>query len=249
MNDIMKIVGIILAIQLFIFASVHAENFQVIEIVTPEWGGFTNKDGSGLYFEVMKKAYSLSNIKVKYSFVPWARAVKYVNENKKDAMLGAYNTVKESIYPNYPIDTEYTLVVFKKEALNEWKGAESLKGKEVHWVRGYDYHEYLNVKVNWKELRDTEQALKLLKMGRIKFFLDSKNTLLPKLKELGLNESEYATKVVLTNFLYARFSRTEKSKELIKIFDTNMSKLHKSNELSRIYKKWNHQIPDYSKIK
>ncbi|MFG1485137.1 transporter substrate-binding domain-containing protein [Halobacteriovorax sp. RZ-1] len=226
-----------------------ASEIKTIEISTPKWDGFTNKDGSGLYFELVKKAYSLSNIKVNYTFVPWPRAVKYVNENHKDAMLGAYNSDEESIYPNFPIDVEYTLVIYKKNTLKDWQGVESLKGKEVYWVRGYNYHEYIKTKLDWRELQDTNQGLKLLEKGRIKFFIDSNNTLRPKLKEFKIDLKDYEIKPVITKFLYVRFSRTKKSQELIKIFDKNMATLLKSKDLEKIYKKWNHKTPDFSAVK
>ncbi|MFG1481925.1 transporter substrate-binding domain-containing protein [Halobacteriovorax sp. HFRX-2_2] len=226
-----------------------ASEIKTIEISTPKWDGFTNKDGSGLYFELVKKAYSLSNIKVNYTFVPWPRAVKYVNENHKDAMLGAYNSDPESIYPNYPIDVEYTLVIYKKNSLKDWQGVESLKGKEVYWVRGYNYHEYIKTKLDWRELQDTNQGLKLLEKDRIKFFIDSNNTLKPKLKEFKIDLKDYEIKPVITKFLYVRFSRTKKSQELIKIFDKNMATLLKTKDLEKIYKKWNHKMPDFSAVK
>ncbi|MGI4993516.1 substrate-binding periplasmic protein [Halobacteriovorax sp. GFR7] len=225
-----------------------ASEIKTIEISTPKWDGFTNKDGTGLYFELVKKAYSLSNIKVNYTFVPWPRAVKYVNENLKDAMLGAYNSDEESIYPNYPIDVEYTLVIYKKSSLKAWKGVEGLKGQRVYWVRGYNYHEYIKTKLDWRELQDTNQGLKLLEKGRIKFFIDSNNTLMPKLKELKFDLSKYVIKPVITKNLYVRFSRTKKSQELIKIFDQNMARLLKTKDLEKIYKKWNHKMPDFTNV-
>ncbi|MFG1499540.1 transporter substrate-binding domain-containing protein [Halobacteriovorax sp. XZX-3] len=234
---------------LFIWSNLSiGSEIKTIEISTPEWKDFTNKDGTGLYFEVVRKAYSLSDIKVNYTFVPWPRAVKYVNENHKDAMLGAYNTVKESIYPQYPIDVEYTLVVFKKGTLKDWQGPKSLAGKRVYWVRGYDYHKYLKTKMDWKELQDTDNGLRLLEKGRIDFFIDSKNTIMPKFKALKLDPSKYVMKPVITKNLYVRYARTKKSEELIKIFDKNMETLLKSKELEKIYQKWNHEMPDFSNL-
>lgn len=243
------LLGTILFLFLSLSTSFASETkTKTIEISTPQWNGFTNKDGTGLYFDLVKKVYSLSNIKVNYTFVPWPRAVKYVNENYKDAMLGAYNTDEESIYPQYPIDVEYTLVIFKKDSLKDWKGVESLVGKTVYWVRGYNYHEYIKPKLDWRELQDTAQGLKLLEKDRIKFFIDSNNTLKPKLKELNIDTSEYVIKTVLTKNLYVRYSRTKKSQELIKIFDKNMATLLKSRELEKIYNKWKHKMPDFSNL-
>jgi polar amino acid transport system substrate-binding protein len=51
---------------------------ESITIATPVWKGWTNEDGTGLYFELLKLVYEPVGVSVQYEFVPWARAVVYI---------------------------------------------------------------------------------------------------------------------------------------------------------------------------
>ena len=116
-------------ILLFIYQhSVHGKENKILtlNIVTPEWTDVTNKDGTGLYFELLHLVYDPAGIQVKCKFVPWARAVEYIDLKLGDAMLGSYNSV-DAFFPKFPLDTEYTAVVYKKGTVGNGKEKELLK--------------------------------------------------------------------------------------------------------------------------
>ena len=53
------------------------------------------------------------------------------------------------------MDVDYTVAVFKKDNI-KWEGQQSLKGKKVVWMRGYNYQNYLKTDVSWSEIdKDT----------------------------------------------------------------------------------------------
>jgi hypothetical protein len=70
----------------------------------------TNKDGTGLYIELLHMVYDEVGIKAKYEIVPWTLAVTYIDSTLADAMLGSYNTV-DAYFPKYPLDTEFIRLI------------------------------------------------------------------------------------------------------------------------------------------
>ena len=220
------------------------ETITSINIVTPEWQGLTNKDGTGLYFELLQMVYEPVGIKVKYEFVPWARAVIYVNSKTNDALLGSYNTV-DAYFPEYPIDTEYTVAVYKNGIVDRWLGEKSIENKKVAWVRGYNYHRYLNVKVNFSEVNRSEQGWKMLMEDRIEFFLNSQNAIKKYVKKNDVDLNGIKINTVLVKNIYVRFSKTVKSKRLIEIYDKRMSTLIQRGKIQTLFKKWDSAYPSF----
>ena len=134
-NDALKFIwglGQILILIFFCTCAAFAEENRIstIDVVTPVWEGITNKDGTGLYFELLRMVYEPVGMEVNVDFVPWARAVKRVNLKKNDAMLGSYNTV-DAFSSRYPLDTEYTAVVYKTASVKKWNGINTIENKAV----------------------------------------------------------------------------------------------------------------------
>ena len=49
---------------------------KTINVVAPMWEDYTNADGSGMYWDIIRSIYVNENIKLKTSTVPWNRAMK-----------------------------------------------------------------------------------------------------------------------------------------------------------------------------
>lgn len=67
------------------------EKLTSIDVVAQEWTGQTNADGSGLYFELLKKIYTPVGITVNTSIVPFDRAVMMLRQKCADASVGFYS--------------------------------------------------------------------------------------------------------------------------------------------------------------
>jgi polar amino acid transport system substrate-binding protein len=217
---------------------------ESITIATPVWKGWTNEDGTGLYFELLKLVYQPVGVSVQYEFVPWARAEGYIDLKKNDAMLGSYNTV-DAYFPNYPIDTEYTAVVYKKVLAREWFGEETLRNKTIVWVRGYNYHKYLNVEVSYIDANNSEQGWLMLMADRVEYFMNSLTAINKFLKQNDIDRDDFNIETVLTKNLYLRFAKTKKSKQLIQIFDQRMKELVRLGVLKDLYAKWDSPYPNF----
>jgi len=228
-------------------AFAEENGISTIDIVTPAWEGLTNKDGTGLYFDLLRMVYEPVGIEVNVEFVPWSRAAKRVHSKKNDAMLGSYNTV-DALFPRYPLDTEYTAVVYKKGSVKKWEGVNTIENKDVVWVRGYNYHKYLPVKVNYHEVNRSVQGWKMLVLDRVDFFMNSLKAINRYVNQNKIDLADFQIKVVLVKNLFVRFAKTEKTKKLIEIYDSRMRELLKKDSLRKLYEKWNASYPDFQSI-
>ena len=71
---------------LFVFIS-NSFSQESIRIVTGEYPPYLSKHlkYNGVGLRIIKESFALEGIKVEYSFVPWARAFRFVKNGKFDA--------------------------------------------------------------------------------------------------------------------------------------------------------------------
>lgn len=218
-----------------------AGQIDEIYIVAPEWEGATNADGTGLYFEIIKAVYEPMGIRLKHEILPWKRCVLMIKEHKADAFPGAYYTVREGVddlFPRYPIDTEVTSVVSKKGTVDDWKGQESIAGQKCLWLRGYNYHHYLEVDVDFDEVDAPGKAWELIDAGRFKFYINALADIRDYMSQNKVDKSRYDIHPVIKKNLYLRFANTDKSGKLIEVYDQRIPKLLASGELKALFDKW-----------
>ena len=146
---------------------------KTINVVAPMWEDYTNADGSGMYWDIIRSIYVNENIKLKTSTVPWNRAMKMVTKYQTyNAIVGEYRETEENLlFPKYPIDVEYLSVLSTKET-GQWQGLASLAGKRVGWVKDYDVIPSEERNFSLREYRTTEQGLDLLNEGKLDYIID-----------------------------------------------------------------------------
>ena len=223
------------------------ENIKSIHVVTPSWEGYTNKDGTGLWFEILRAVYEPVGIQMTYEFVPWKRAMDEVLSNKSDAILGEYEN-ENLLMPRYPLDVERTAVVFTRENIKAWNGLKTLEGKNVVWLRGYDYHlvdELEGIQLNWYEIDDRKQAWKMLERGRVDFFMDALSDIEQSIEDNTIDMTPYQIEIVWTTNVYVGFAQSGRAEKLVEIYDKRIAELLESDELQKLFEKWQVEFPEF----
>ena len=228
--------------------AIASDKINEIYIESGEWNDQTNKDGTGLFWDIFRKVYEPVGIQLKYNIVPYSRSVHSVQNKKADAMVSAYpDEFSGGVFCDIPYLYDIVVVMHKKDKIEKWQGDQSLFGK-VGWIRGYGYDQYLTSKVDFYEVDNHETGLKMLEAGRFNFFITAENEIddaLAHAKKHGyLNENDYEiVSPVMSLGLHLVFSDTEKGRELAKIYDERMKHLILSGELEPYYKKWATEYP------
>jgi len=211
-----------------------------IIMASEEWTNATNRDGTGLYWDILRAVYEPVGIKTKFIIQSYNGSVKLVKKNRVDAAVGIYpDLIKGALFSQYPIVKEYVLVLFKKNKLNQWNGQESLQNKKVAWIQGYSYDDYLEVPVTKIEFSNRENILRQLNSDQLDFFMDTRNDMESVLNKGILTVSQYSVETVLELDRYLVFADNHKGKKLKKIFDHRFPVLVKSGEIERLIVKWN----------
>jgi polar amino acid transport system substrate-binding protein len=235
MMGVLVVVGIFL----LVFPSMAQQKISEILIASEEWKNATNTDGTGMYWEIFRAIFEPAGIKVKPMIRSYEGTMELARQQKVDAAVGAYiNEQKGVLFPKAHFGVDVVAVAYKKGKLAEWKGEASLANKNIGWVKGYSFDEYLDVKVNKMEFETREDIMRVLEKDRLDFFMDAQADILDTVEKGSLDLSKFEIKEVKRLNLYLVFANNAKGQQLLKIFDENIQKLVASGEFKKICQKW-----------
>ena len=213
---------------------------EEIVLASEEWANATNKDGTGLYWDIFRAVYEPVGIKTKFIIRSYKGSVSLVKKRKADAAVGIYpEKIQGALTSTYPFVKDYVLVLFKKNKLDQWSGQESLKNKKIGWIKGYSYDEYLEVPVIKREFLKRENILQHLDKDQIDFYMDARNDVESVLNKGIIDLTRYTVETVLQLERYLVFADNKKGKELKRIFDDRFPRLVQSGEIEKLFAKWN----------
>jgi polar amino acid transport system substrate-binding protein len=220
--------------------AISGNTLTEIMMASEEWTNATNRDGTGLYWDILRAVYEPLGIKTKFVIRPYNGSVKLVTKNRVDVAVGIYpDLIKGAHFSQFPIVKDYVLVLFKKNRIKAWNGQKSMQYQKVAWIQGYAYDDYLEVPVEKSEFKDRDNILRQLDDDQVDFFMDTRNDLESVLNRGIVDVSHYAVETVLELDRFLVFADSRKGKKLKKIFDHRFPDLVKSGEIERLIVKWN----------
>jgi ABC-type amino acid transport substrate-binding protein len=241
---------VLMLMTLFISVNVHADQdrefhfkrnqIKNINVVAPEWEDYTNVDGTGLYWDILRSIYSNQGVKLKHSSVSWNRALKMVTKYQVyNAIVGEYLDSEEPlIFPKYPIDVEY-LSVLSKNSEVAFVDMSSLTGKRVGWLKDYDLIDESERDFTLREYRTVQQGLELLNTGKLDYMIEEWDEIASVLSTNNLSLENYQMKEMPEGTdVYVAFADNAISKVLIEIYNEEVEAMVKSGSMQAIYKKW-----------
>jgi polar amino acid transport system substrate-binding protein len=216
-----------------------AEAPKEILFASEEWTDATNKDGTGLYWDIFRAVYEPAGVKVNYIIRSYEGAINLVKTGKADAVVGSYqNEIAGLLYSKDAFDADSIVALFKKGTVS-WQGKPSLQGKTVANVKGYSIAKYLGIPVQEKEFDTRENILQVLEKGRVDFYLENEDDLDEALESGIVDKNNFQKEPVMELGLYLAFPDNDKGKALKAIFDEGFARLEASGELKKLLGKWN----------
>lgn len=216
-----------------------AAALDTIRISSEQWEYATEPDGEGMYWDIFRRVYEPAGIEVKARLVPYARSVRETMvTDKADAWVASYlDEVPDALYPEWHFDADFVSAAYHPGRVDQVNGESSLAGETVAWMRGYAYDDYLTVDVEETRVDDRQGGLRMVRNGRVDFFIDAAVDLNHGLEESGLDRS-LATAPVLELPLYLGFADTERGRELLAIWDRRLPELLEDGTISRLYQEY-----------
>lgn len=202
-------------------------------VVTSPWDGYTNPDGTGIYFDVLNAALGKDNYTAR--LVPWRRARAEFERNQADALLGE-DSLREAVYPKWPIDINHLSVVFLKRRFPSFR-LELLKRHRVVWIRGYDIGRILPGIDKVEEVEEVHQGVKMVAASHTDFFIDYEESIVKEIAAAGLERQDFeiVSDQIKAGFLYLCFQDNAKGRSFADRFDQGMERAHKAGRLEDIY--------------
>ncbi|MEX5546205.1 transporter substrate-binding domain-containing protein [Pseudomonas pergaminensis] len=212
-----------------------------IMLASEEWNDYTNKDGTGLAWDVMRQVFDPAGIKVQIRSVPYTRSVGLAQRGEVDGWVGSYRDEAEGVlYPHWNFDSDhiYALGLASTPAPT----VATLGNYRLAWVRGYKYEEYLPNVHRFNQIERRDGILPMLEHARADFYIDA----LTEAKYV-LSQADEPSKFALTPIaelpLYIGFADNERGRGLMAVFDQRMAALVKSGELKPIFERWKQPYP------
>ncbi|WP_236232145.1 substrate-binding periplasmic protein [Pseudomonas juntendi] len=212
-----------------------------IQLVSEEWIDYTNADGTGVAWDVLRKVFELAGVKVVTQSAPYSRAVGLVKRGEADAWVGSYKEENgDNLYPRWHFDMDhiYALGLASKPVPT----SQNVGKYRLAWVRGYDYGSYLPDVHEFREIQRREGILPMLEHDRVDFYIDSQTEV-----DYVLNQSSQPERFRRTHVaelpLYLAFARNDQAKALRDLFDKRMAELVRSGELKPIFEHWRQPYP------
>jgi len=211
---------------------------ETITIHAEAWENYTNQDGTGFAWDVLRAVYNPEGLTLETKIVPYARAVDNVVNGNADAWVASYhNENPKAVYPEWHYDADRVVALYVPARVADPADASDLDGHRVAWVRGYELEKYIDVPMKVSKINKQESALEMLKIGTVDYFLDSRYVVENMLSDLPdeLTKDMFDHKHVANLPLYMAFAPTERGRKLAEIWDERFPKLLKNGTIAELY--------------
>lgn len=130
-----------LLIVLCTFASLAQASTPVpgkIVLASEEWNDYTNKDGSGLAWDLLRQVFEPADIAVHTRSVPYTRSIGLAQRGEVDGCVGTYREEASGVlYPRWNFDADHVYALGLATAPTPTLA--TLGKYRLAWVRGYKY--------------------------------------------------------------------------------------------------------------
>ncbi|KRP41621.1 ABC-type amino acid transport substrate-binding protein [Pseudomonas libanensis] len=234
-----------LLIVLCAFASMaQADQMPVpgkIVLASEQWNDYTNQDGSGLAWDLLRQIFEPAGITLQTRSVPYTRSVGLTQRGEVDGYVGSYrNEASAVLYPRWNFDADHIYALGLATAPTPTLA--TLGDYRLAWVRGYKYEQYLPSVRRFNQIERRSGILPMLQHGRADFYIDA----LTEAKYV-LSQSQDPALFKLTHIaelpLYIGFADSERGRALMAVYDQRLASLVKTGELKAIFARWNQPYP------
>lgn len=212
-----------------------------IRVASEEWDRYTQADGQGMAWDILREVFETQGVKLDRLSVPYTRSVGLVQRREVDALVGSYlDEASGALYPRWNYDTDhlYSLGL----ASNPPPTLATLGSYRLVWVRGYRYQDYLPGIRRFNEIRRRIGILPMLQQGRADFYIDSLievDYVLSQAEDRSLFRRTHLAELPL----FLGFADNERGRALCALFDRRMDELVKSGGLRPIFQRWHQPYP------
>ena len=220
----------------------HAAEPTQVRVVAEVWPGFTNADGSGISWDILRMVFEPAGVKLQSFSEPYTRSIGLVQRGEADAWVGSYrNEIKQGVvYPRWHYDFDQIVALGLSRV--PVPSMDNLSTFRLAWVRGYEYQQYLPNLHRYREVIRRGGILGMLDQGRVDFYLDAVDEVADIL-DTASDPAQYRVTPLTTLNLYLGFTDSERGRALAELFDQRMGELVENGSLRPIFQRWQQPYP------
>lgn len=212
-----------------------------ITLASEEWNDYTNKDGSGLAWDVLRQVFEPAGITLQTRSEPYTRSVGLAQRGEVDGWVGSYRDEASGVlYPYWHFDSDHIYALGL--ATTPTPSLATLGNYRLAWVRGYKYEEYLPNLHHFNQIERRDGILPMLQHARADFYIDSLTEARYVLGQAH-DPSQFRLTPIAELPLYIGFADTERGRALMAVYDQRITALVKSGELKPIFEHWKQPYP------
>ena len=212
-----------------------------ITLASEEWNDYTNKDGSGLAWDVLRQVFEPAGITLQTRSEPYTRSVGLAQRGEVDGWVGSYRDEASGVlYPYWHFDSDHIYALGL--ATTPTPSLATLGNYRLAWVRGYKYEEYLPNLHHFNQIERRDGILPMLQHARADFYIDSLTEARYVLGQAH-DPSQFRLTPIAELPLYIGFADTDRGRALMAVYDQRMTALVKSGDLKPIFEHWKQPYP------
>lgn len=235
---------------------------ETVKITTGEWEPFISEKykHGGVILHIVKEAFVRKGLNVEFAFLPWARAVAYVDNGSWEAMAvtGSRHSANgiNHLYSE-PIYVGLDVIFHRKSNSIEWKDFKDLHGLTFGAALSYKYSDEYRSSLKNKQISQViapkaELLFPMLAAKRFDVFIMDKRA------GMYTYNTQYREKLgdaityydqALTSLEYSlRFSGDGvRSQKLLKIFNSSLKEMRDSGLVKQFYENFEAGLYQISK--
>ena len=204
---------------------------STIRIVSEEWVGATNADGSGTYWSIVNAIFA-DKYQIERQTTTWTRATNLVSSSNADIIIGIFAKDKgKLLLPNIHIDIDYPVYALYDKQKNHIESAVDLSKLTVAGRRNYGFEHFIPEDTFYYGVDSIIDVDKLIFNNRV----DAALVLSYNLNYANPDASLNKTIVIPEKKLYLGFTNTPLGDELKEHYEQGMRRLLKEKKLAHFF--------------
>ncbi|MBF0413167.1 MAG: transporter substrate-binding domain-containing protein [Desulfamplus sp.] len=235
-------------ISVTIFNAICEADEKIVRAAADPYPPFVDPEDTreGLSLVIVRAAYKTQGYTVKMEYVPWARAEALTIQGKYDILPDVWMNEKNKQSMMFSEPYTVNIVKFIKNADDpfEYNGLESLKGKKIGTVRGYNYSDEFQASKNFirEDVVDLITNIKKLIAKRIDLTLEDEivaKVIMAKDDPSMLSKIKFTKNAFISNNLYISSGfANPRHKELIEAFNKGLAEIKANGEFNKIFESY-----------
>lgn len=211
-----------------------------INLASEQWLQYTNADGTGLGWDLLRKVFEPAGVGVRFRVVPYSRSVGLVERGEADAWVGSYKDEARGLYPRWNYDTDHIYALAKVGRPQPTLA--DIGTYRLAWVRDYEFQKYLPNVQRYNEVQRRTGILAMLQHDRADYYIDALAEINFILKDAP-DPSVYRITPLVNLPLYLGFADNPRGRALLRLYDQRMDELVANGQLREIFLHWNQPYP------